>query len=205
MFILHLILRAPDEGTIRGEAYPSVLSLDGLPTIGAETAPVVLVLFSDFECSLCIQFARDLWPEIKAKWVTSGHVRVAFRHLQTSTSFSRSALAAVCAHQQDRFWPLYDALFAGAPALSPADIATYSDAHLDSVTLRQCMEQGRALDTIDQDRTVAAENKISGAPAVLIGRRQRDGTIRRAGIMGGVPPVEQVDKMIVTVSGLTTS
>src|SRR5437762_8272655 len=38
------------------------LPLDGAGTIGSSSAPVAMVIYSDFQCPYCGKFARETWP-----------------------------------------------------------------------------------------------------------------------------------------------
>jgi protein-disulfide isomerase len=72
---------------------------------GPDRAPLVVV-YGDYECPYCAALElrlRDL------------EIRVAFRHFPVKGTHPRAfaaACAAEAAAEQDRFWPMHDALFA---------------------------------------------------------------------------------------------
>lgn len=90
------------------------LSISDAVVKGSERAKVVLIAFSDFECPYCSRFAKDTLPVLDEKYVRTGRVRVAFRHLPIEsihpTAF-KAAEASECAREQGRFWEMHDRLF----------------------------------------------------------------------------------------------
>jgi protein-disulfide isomerase len=87
--------------------------LDGeYAALGPATAPVTVVVFSDFECPYCKKLRALLAAE---PLITGGKVRLVFRHMpmQSHKWAQKAAEAAVCAQLQngDAFWHLHDSLF----------------------------------------------------------------------------------------------
>ena len=85
-------------------------------TKGSATAPVIMEEFSDFQCTYCGQFARDMLPRLTAAYVAPGKVRFIFRHFAVLGADSEGAAeAAACAGEagssrRDRqSWRMYDA------------------------------------------------------------------------------------------------
>src|SRR3990172_2263809 len=90
------------------------VSLEGVPTRGASTASVVIILFSDFQCPYCGRFAREVLPEISKSYLDTGRVLLGFWHfpLAIHPKAPKAAEAAECAGVQTQFWPMHDRLFA---------------------------------------------------------------------------------------------
>jgi len=83
----------------------------GSELIGAAGAPVLVEVFSDFECPRCAQFQRTVEPQIR-KLVDEGKVRLAYYVALTKMDSLPSANAGICAGEQGAFWPYHDYLFA---------------------------------------------------------------------------------------------
>ncbi|AWN24054.1 hypothetical protein DKM44_13080 [Deinococcus irradiatisoli] len=84
--------------------------------LGAEQAPVVLRLFSDFQCPYCEQFETQTWPKLQAalKTLPNQPVRFEFHQLpleQLHPNARAAAEASECAAAQGQFWAYKDALF----------------------------------------------------------------------------------------------
>ena len=89
------------------------VSLEGAPILGAAAAKVAIIEFSDFECPYCARFFQDALPELRAKYIDTGKVRLAFRHLPLPMHqrARAAAEAAECARRQSRFWEFHDQFF----------------------------------------------------------------------------------------------
>lgn len=83
-----------------------------LMAVGRVDAPVVLVVFSDYQCPFCAQWSQETLP-LMFEQVESGDLRVEWRDVNVFGAASeRAARASLAAAQQDAFWEYHDALFA---------------------------------------------------------------------------------------------
>ncbi len=85
----------------------SPLSLDSAKLRGSATAPVVLLLFSEFECPFCRKLFQDVLPTIDKEYVSTGRVLLAYRHLPLTSIHANAmsaAIASECAQSRGRFW-----------------------------------------------------------------------------------------------------
>jgi protein-disulfide isomerase len=57
------------------------VSLEGAVVRGRKDAQVAIIEYSDFQCPYCATFARDTFPELDKRYVQTGKVVFAFRHL----------------------------------------------------------------------------------------------------------------------------
>lgn len=82
--------------------------------LGSATAPVEVVEFADFECPACGQFATLTEPDVRARLVNTGQVRMRFIDypLPMHRNTWDASLAAACANDQGKFWEMHDAIFA---------------------------------------------------------------------------------------------
>jgi len=94
-----------------GQRPTNALGPGGSEVIGSVGAPVLVEVYSDFQCPRCGQFQRTLEPQIR-QLVDQGKVRLAYYPALTKTESLSSANAAVCAGDQGAFWPYHDYLFA---------------------------------------------------------------------------------------------
>lgn len=84
-----------------------------LMAVGRVDAPVVLVVFSDYQCPFCAQWSQETLP-LMMEQVEAGDLRVEWRDVNVFGAASeRAARASFAAAQQDAFWEYHDALFAG--------------------------------------------------------------------------------------------
>jgi len=98
---------------------PSVVyaadSVDG-ETLGRADAPVVLEVWSDFQCPVCARLVREQFGTLKAQFVDTGILRIEARDIAILGSGARDeslelATGAACAARQDRYWTYHDIVF----------------------------------------------------------------------------------------------
>jgi protein-disulfide isomerase len=83
------------------------------PTLGDPDAPVLIVEFAEFYCPYCAKFLWETFPKIEEEYIATGLVRYEFRNLVVHGDAALlAAVAGECAHDQGRFWPYLDRLFA---------------------------------------------------------------------------------------------
>jgi protein-disulfide isomerase len=161
-----------------GVAPPSrSVSLQSAARRGNEDARVALLVFSDFQCPFCAKFARETLPTLEAKYVRTGSVLVAFRHLPLDMHphAKAAAEAAECAKRQGKFWQYHDALFAQPDRLSAADLtAAARQIGLDPGAFEACTSGRSMASIVKSDLEDARALGINFTPVVMIGRL--DGT-----------------------------
>jgi protein-disulfide isomerase len=169
----------------------TALPLDGSVRIGCASARVAMVIYSDFQCPYCAEFARETWPSIKKDFVDTGRVLVVFRHLPLPmhNEAMGAALAATCAARQGKFWQLHDLLFQNQQQLSPLrERAFASDAGVDLTQFDECLRQQAGSAGIASDVKSAQSLRINSTPTFLIGRIQPDRTVKVSQVVLGAQP-----------------
>src|SRR5262245_25839518 len=139
--------------------------------LGAKTAPVVVMEFSDFHCPFCRRHATTVFPRLKREYVETGKVLYVFRHfpLDIHPDAPGAGAAAACAGRQGKFWEMHDRLFAAPGRPTVTDAATQAHAAgLDLASFRTCMESDGPAD-VRADTALGNQLGISGTPAVVIG------------------------------------
>jgi len=101
------------------------ISVEGAPSLGPDDASVTVVLFSDFQCPYCSR-AAPVAKQLAGTFPED--VKVVFKHYPLSfhQNAKRSAVAAVAAQRQDKFWEMHDLLFANQRALDDASLRRYA-------------------------------------------------------------------------------
>lgn len=153
------------------------------PTKGKADAPVTIVLFEDFQCPFCKKLDGNvvmLQEEMKDK------VRVAFKHfpmnkncndtpLQKSLHASAcgSAAAAVCAHEQGKFWPMHDLMFRNNTRLKGKDLLEYAaEVGLDEGAFRACLQKPETMAKVKADSKEGGAGGVTGTPALFVNGRK---------------------------------
>ncbi len=137
------------------------------PRRGPEGAPVTLVRFVDFECPYCAASVPTL-AALDAE--RPGVVRHVFKHLPLGIHphAAAAAIAAECAHAQDRFWEMHDALFAPGAALDQAGLADAAAASgLDLEAFTACRSDDAPRERIVVDLEAAAAAGVTMTPTLF--------------------------------------
>lgn len=153
---------------------------DGAPSMGPASAPIKVVVFSDFECPFCSRVVPTLHQLMKKY---EGRIRVAFRDFPLSfhENAQRASEGAHCAHVQGKFWPYHDRLFANQDKLQEKDLIEHAKAlGLDAAGFEACLKSGRFKDKVQQNLRAGESFGVNGTPAIFI-----NGTL-----LSGAQPLE---------------
>ena len=184
-------LAKPSEAQVRAiPALTSPLLLQGEPVLGDPNAPLTIVEFSDFECSYCRRFHKQVMPQLKRDYIDTGLVR--FVHKDLPLPFHPHALpaaaAARCAGEQNRYWELYSSLFDQQNCLGCKGVlAIAAEAELNTSKLQACMKRESTLALINANRSEASLHNIGATPTFVIGPTQSDGSLEGEVIEGALP------------------
>lgn len=143
---------------------------------GDGNASIVLIEFSDFQCPYCRLHAVETEPQLKKEYGDTGQVRFIFKHfpLPSHQHAERASVAAECAGRQEKFWPMYESLFA-----TQNEWAAVSDAQpifdrlagevgLDLAAYQQCLSDPAILADVLKDRDEGQAVGIRGTPSLVI-------------------------------------
>ena len=165
------------------------LTLNGGFSLGSSDAPLAIVEFTDYQCPFCRQFESATFPEIRKKYIDSGKVRFVVRDfpLDGHPDAKPAAEAARCAADQEKFWPMHDALFSDPGKLGLSGLIDYAGSlKLDMSAFRSCLESGKHRPDVQSDMQVAAALQINATPAFLIGKITGD-EVDGAIVFGALP------------------
>lgn len=148
------------------------VDLGSSPTKGPTNAKVTVVIFSDFQCPFCSRVVEPLHEIEKAY---PKEVRFVFKQLPLP--FHPNALpaaeASLAAHEQGKFWPMHDKLFANQEHLQRADLERYAqEIGLDLNRFRTALDTGKWKSQILKETAEAENTKVvRGTPGFLINGR----------------------------------
>src|ERR1700730_5145265 len=102
-------------GAAANAAKPDTLSVaaDRGRVMGSDTASTWLLVVSDFQCPWCKMWHDSTFPALKKEYVDAGKLRIAYINFPLGMHANSwpSALAAMCASAQGKFWPTHDRIF----------------------------------------------------------------------------------------------
>ncbi|MEM7819740.1 MAG: DsbA family protein [Candidatus Aenigmatarchaeota archaeon] len=136
--------------------------------LGSENASIIIVEYSDFQCSAC----RSAYPVVKQVIDTYGNkIKFVYKHFpltQIHPYAQKAAEASECAADQEKFWEYYTKLFEGT-SLSTKTLKNYAkELNLDTDKFDLCLDSGamysRVKENFDEGRVLGVE----GTPTFFI-------------------------------------
>lgn len=168
---------------------------DGGIHLGDPSAPVTLVEFLDIECSVCKRASPWILGLLEED--RDPPVRVIIRHFARPGTSFLGAVALECAHDQGRFVPMQEKIFAASDSLGTiewTEFATRAGVP-DLAGFRACIHEESVHATVAADTVLAARLGVPGTPSFLVnemfvagfgGERYMDRMIRAAEGIAGV-------------------
>lgn len=153
------------------------------PVRGPANAAVTIIEFSDFQCPFCGRF-EPVMKRVLTKYPTQ--VRLIYRHSPLSAvhpAAQKAAEAAVCAQNQGKFWELHDLMFAEQSSLGVDALKQKAKRlELDTAVFNDCLDSGKAVDTVAADTRAADQLGITGTPTSFINGRYKNGAVTETDI-----------------------
>ena len=147
--------------------------------LGSDSAPVEIVEFADFECPACARFAILQFPYVYERLIATGRVRWRFMDfpLQGHTNSPTAHLAAACADEQGKFFPMIDLIFnrqndwayESRPDRPIRDFAR--SLGLDLGRYDSCMETRHAQPMVDADYAEGERLGVDATPTFIVNGR----------------------------------
>ncbi|MEX2661282.1 MAG: thioredoxin domain-containing protein [Vicinamibacterales bacterium] len=178
------------------------LSLEGAAVRGRQDAPVALILFTDFQCPFCGTVAREILPQLEQRYVSTGRMLLAVRHLPLEKIHPfalPAAVAAECAGEQGSFWDMHDELFFSQRQLDAGSLTRRSQVlGLKQDQFSACLS-GPMTAKVQKDLALAGVLRISSTPTFLLGPLQNDGRVKVAERLSGSLPFERLERAVESI------
>jgi protein-disulfide isomerase len=151
--------------------------------LGAESAPVWLLIVSDFQCPWCKVWHDSAFATLKREYVDAGKVRFAYMNFPLSIHANAipAAMAAMCASAQGKFWETHERIFLTQkkwevmpnPAAYLDSLAVASGA--DATKQRACTSTKAMQGLIEADLARARKAGAGSTPTFFIGGSKIEG------------------------------
>lgn len=161
------------------------LDVKGAPTLGPADAPVVVVVFSDFQCPMCKQEAEVIHKQITEAFPKE--VRVYFRDfpLESLHNWARpAAVAGRCVYKLNpaAFWDYHDWIYENQSYIGldnlnskVQEFATLKS--LDGMQLSRCIE-GKSTDAeVKASMAIGNSLSLNSTPTLFVNGRRIDGAV----------------------------
>jgi protein-disulfide isomerase len=151
-------------------------------SMGLAGAPVVMEVWSDYQCPVCGRLVREQYATIKTQLVETGLLRIQARDIAFLGGGARDeslelAAGAMCAARQDRYWSFHDFVFWNQGHENAGD---YSESFVGAVASRSgvnktdwdaCMASDEVRDEIRSATTQALATGINATPTISLNGR----------------------------------
>lgn len=148
--------------------------------LGDSTAPVWLVMASDFQCPYCKEWHDADFAGIVRDYANTGKARIAFVNMPLSMHpFAKPAAeAAMCASVQNKFWVMHDSLFSTqriwealqSPLSTFDTLARESGVNMPA--WRQCMSKHLTLPLVNADHDRLAAAGVNSTPTFFVDNKE---------------------------------
>lgn len=176
-----------------GGSVPPINSEDIV--LGDPNAPVEIIEYAAASCSHCAEFAHDVFPEIKAKYIDTGQARYTLREvlLSNNDAYGQAGFLLARCVPEERYYAMLDAVFRGQAIVGMTGdmrgtlLEIARSAGMTEADFNACLT--------DEDATAALGQRIAknvqdygfqGTPTIYFNGEQP--------FPSGVPPMEDVDE-----------
>jgi len=173
-----LFLSDKATGAINMVAVNFIQDIDtaGSPFKGPEKAPVVVTVFSDFQCPYCAKVS-PLLDQLLAQYPKD--VKVVHKNfpLKNHQFAMPAAIAALAAHRQGKFWEMHDKIFENSATLSDEKFTEFAKAlGLNMDKFSKDSKDPQLLQGIQADLQNGLKAEVRGTPTIFVnGRRVNTG------------------------------
>lgn len=149
--------------------------------MGRADAPVLMEVWSDFQCPVCGRLVREQYATLKTQFVETGILRIQARDIaflgRPASGRDESlelAAGARCAAEQNRYWQFHDFIFWNQGGENVGD---YTEAYLSSIATRSgvdktawdaCMAKDDGRTAIQAATRAALGRGINSTPTISI-------------------------------------
>lgn len=177
--LLYLALRPTQAKTVQTLAEFCAENSDNCIAMGEETAPVTLVEVSDFGCVHCQAFHKDTATPLKEKHLDNGDIRWIVMPYALSPSTVPAAASGLCANEQGRYFDYANTLYTIEPPTTRLSADGFRQAAetvgLDMDKFISCMDDGRFLDIVGENRERATSVGVTGTPTFFLNDQKMSG------------------------------
>ena len=156
---------------------------------GNPKAKVVIVEFSDYECSHCKVFHEVTFPKIKKEFIDTGLVYFVSGNfpLKKNRHSQKAAEASYCAGEQGQYWAMRDLLFEYNLTLGKEKYLNFAARlKLDLARFEACLESGRYAKEILNEKQMAVSFSVKSTPGFIVGLAM-DGGVVEGGLLSHSP------------------
>lgn len=195
------VLPTPNPGTVAAapgitQTMAELAATDSAGKLGSDSAPIVMVEYSDFQCPFCRRYYTETHGVLMEKYVNEGKLQIIFKDFPLSfhPMAGPYANASRCAAEQGKFAEMHDTIFDEQQTIDPSggtvssvtadDIKGWAvDLGLNAAQFNSCFDTSKYQSSIDATMAEGSVVGVSGTPSFVVGKRDAVGQL----IVGAQP------------------
>ena len=142
---------------------------EGFYSIGPDDAPITIVEFSDYQCPFCKRWHDEVYQDLLNEY--PGQIKLVYRHLPLTSLHPEAfpaAEAAMCAGEQNEYWPFHEKLFSSDALGSSIYIQYAQDLGLDMASFETCVTERKYQEAVQSDLDFAVGMGVRSTPTFFI-------------------------------------
>ncbi len=144
--------------------------------LGKVTAPIVMEVFSDYQCPWCSRYWLDTLKQVLPDYINQGKVCLIYRELAFEGERSQwGAEAAYCANEQGKFWEFHDKVVTERFNSNTTDILEQDNLKklaealgLDTQKFNNCLDSRKYQELVTQITQQALQQGVNGIPTTFL-------------------------------------
>ena len=154
------------------------------PEKGIESAPLVLVEFSDYQCSYCKKHSIETYPHIQENFINTGKLRYVFidNPLPNHSFATKAAESAHCAAEQNRFAEMHQKIMESSPKSIDDLLSLALSLNIDMQKFKRCIESNKYANKVASNLSLAKRLNILNAPGFVLASSNPDNPKKVKGI-----------------------
>jgi len=142
---------------------------EGFYSIGPDDAPITIVEFSDYQCPFCRRWHDEVYEPLLAAY--PGQIKIVYRNLPLTSIHPDAfgaAEAAMCAGEQDAYWPYHEKLFSSENLGNQVYTQYAQELSLNMDSFENCLNNHKYKAAIEADSDFAVNLGVRSTPTFFI-------------------------------------
>ncbi len=134
--------------------------------LGDSKAPILMIEYASLTCYHCSLFHREVFPEIKKKYIDTGKMLYIFRHFPLDYRGLKAAMLSCCYEKQEDYFNFNKAVFNSIDSWNYSNLSDLTVlqkvaalSNLKQDTFNRCINDKEVMDKIINDKSLAI-NKL---------------------------------------------
>lgn len=173
------------------------------PYLGDAQAPVLFMMFGDYECQACQAFWKNTLPKLKEQFIEPKKAFFSFRDFTLSSHqhAKQAGNYAHCTGEQGGYWKAFDAMYQNMDLVTSGnfDSLTTKLSDINTTKLQRCIASNRYDDEMLKDRQEGQAIGAKGIPGFFIGKRKKGDQFEGVFVRGAQPTeiiIKEIEKLL---------